>query len=80
MKGPQRGMFGQPRAVDKGGEITLATLARLLTLLAGRTDYPHHVEVSVTVGPIVKTIDNERDALETVRRLETKTINQEPPR
>ena len=77
----QRGAFGEPRgstrsvakAVEKGGAITTPTLARLLTLLAEKTDYPHHVEVAVTVGPLLKTLDNERDALETIRRLEAKT-------
>lgn len=78
--GPQRGKFGEPRdstasvakAVEKGGAITMPTLVRLLELLAAKTDYPHHVEVAITTGPLVKTIDNERDALETVRRLEAK--------
>ena len=30
------------------------------------------VEVAVTVGPLLKQLDNERDALETIRRLESK--------
>jgi hypothetical protein len=76
---PQRGAFGEPRdstksvdkAVEKGGAITMITLERLLTLLTEETDYPHHVEVAITVGGVVKTVDNERDALETVRRLES---------
>lgn len=76
----QRGEYGEPRgstksvakAVKKGGAITANTLARLLALLAEKTDYPYHVEVAVTVGALVKTVDNERDALETVRRLEGK--------
>jgi hypothetical protein len=76
-KQTQRGKFGEPRgstasvakAVEKGGAITLSTLRRLLDLLAEKTNYDHHIEVAVTVGPMVKTIDNERDALETVHRL-----------
>ena len=74
----QRGKFGEPRgstasvakAVEKGGAITMPTLTRLLTLLQEKTDYPHHIEVAITFGAQVKTVDNERDALETVRRLE----------
>lgn len=79
-KGPQRGAFGEPRdstksvakAVEKGGEITLATLQRLMQLLDEKTDYPYHIEVAITTGALVKTLDNERDALETIRRLEAK--------
>ena len=79
-RSPQRGVFGQPRdstasiakAVEKGGAITLPTLTRLLELLAEKTDYPHHIEVCVTVGALNKQLDNERDALETIRRLESK--------
>lgn len=76
---PQRGAFGEPRdsqrsigkAVDKGGAISMPTLTKLLELLAAKTDYPHHIEVSITTGPLIKNLDNERDALETIRRLET---------
>lgn len=79
-KGPQRGAFGEFRdstrsvakAVEKGGEIKLETLGRLLQLLEEKTDYPHHIEIAITTGALVKTIDNERDALETIRRLEAK--------
>ena len=74
---PQRGAFGESRnsmrsvskAVEKGGAITMPTLAHLLLLLEEKTDDPYHIEVAVTRGALVKTIDNERDALETVRRL-----------
>jgi hypothetical protein len=74
---PQRGKFGQPRttaasiekAVEKGGTIQLDTLKELLELLAAKTDYPFHVAVEVTTNAILKTIDNERDAQETIRRL-----------
>lgn len=58
--------------VKTNGAITIPTLTKLLSLLAERTDYPHHVEVAVVVGGLLKTIDNEVDAVETVRRLETK--------
>lgn len=78
--GPQRGAFGKPRdstesvakAVEKGGAITFETLQRLCQLLDEKTDYPYHIEVPITTGALVKTIDNERDALETIRRLEAK--------
>ena len=62
------------RAVDKGGAIELATLTELLELLRTKTDYHFHVEVAVlpTGGALLKTIDNERDAKETIRRLKAK--------
>jgi len=62
------------RAVDKGGEIQLATLTELLELLRSKTDYHFHVEVAVlpSGSAILKTIDNERDAKETIRRLKEK--------
>jgi hypothetical protein len=80
---PTRGKIDDPlrsgadsifRAVEKGGAITSATLAELLDLLATKTDYHFHVEVAVlpTGSAILKTIDNERDALETIRRLRLK--------
>jgi len=59
-------------AVALGGRITRPTLDRLLELLASKTDYPHHIAIEVTVGALLKTIDNEADALETIRRLEKK--------
>jgi len=80
---PTRGTIDDPlrtgadsivRAVEKGGVITQETLAELLELLATKTDYHFHVEVAIlpTGGAILKTIDNERDAKETIRRLRTK--------
>lgn len=78
---PTRGKIDDPlrtgadsilRAVDKGGEITLATLTELLDLLRTKTDYPFHVEVAIVRGALLSTIDNERDAKETIRRLRTK--------
>lgn len=62
------------RAVEKGGAIQLATLTELLDLLRTKTDYHFHVEVAVlpSRGAILKTIDNERDAQETIRRLKAK--------
>lgn len=60
------------RNVRRKGAITLPTLTRLLALLKEKTDYPHHIAVEITTGALLKTIDNEEDALETVRRLEEK--------
>ena len=62
------------RAVDKGGAITLDTLTALLDLLRTKTDYTFHVEVAIlpSGSALLKTIDNERDAQETIRRLRTK--------
>jgi len=59
-------------AVRDKGAITLPTLHLLLSLLATKTTYPHHVQVAVSTGAVLKTIDNEEDALETIRRLEAK--------
>jgi hypothetical protein len=79
---PQRGKFGKLRsapesifkAVEKGGAIQSATLAELLELLATKTDYHFHVAVEIvqTGSALLKTIDNERDAKETIRRLKEK--------
>ena len=79
---PTRGEIDKPRdtpesilrAVEKGGEIRLDTLAELLRLLATKTDYHFHIAVEVvpTGSALLQTIDNERDAQETIRRLRTK--------
>jgi hypothetical protein len=80
---PTRGKIDDPlrsgadsivRAVEKGGEIQLDTLTELLDLLRTKTDYEFHVAVEIlpTGSAILKTIDNERDAKETIRRLRTK--------
>ena len=57
-------------AVDKGGPIQPSTLERLLALLREKTDYEHHVAVEVLQGTLLRTIDNENDAHETIRRLD----------
>ena len=80
---PTRGTIDDPsrrsadsilRAVDKGGAITLDTLTELLEQLRTKTDYHFHVEVAVlpSKSALLKTIDNERDAKETIRRLKEK--------
>jgi hypothetical protein len=58
-------------AVFKGGRITRPTLDKLLALLAEKTDYPCHIAVEVLTPTMLKTVDNEEDALETIRRLES---------
>ena len=80
---PTRGTVDDPnrsgassilRAVEKGGPITQETLTELLELLRTKTAYHFHVEVAVlpSGSALLKTIDNERDALETIRRLKAK--------
>lgn len=79
---PTRGMIDKSRnsadsilrAVDKGGTIQMTTLTELLDLLRTKTDYHAHVEVAVlpSGSALLKTIDNERDAQETIRRLRAK--------
>ena len=57
-------------AVKRGGAITRPTLDRLLELLKAKTGYQCHVAVEVLTPTMLKTIDNEDDALETIRRLD----------
>lgn len=58
-------------AVAHGGRIRRETLDRLLTLLPQKTDFLHWIALEVRVAALLKTIDNEDDALETIRRLES---------
>ena len=79
---PTRGTLDEPRsaassvlrAVEKGGAIQLTTLTELLELLETKTDYHFHIEVAAQSprSALLKTIDNERDAQETIRRLKAK--------
>ena len=79
---PTRGNLDKPRgaadsilrAVRKGGAIQIDTLTELLELLRAKTDYVFHVAVEIlpTGSALMKTIDNERDAKETIRRLKCK--------
>jgi hypothetical protein len=80
---PTRGKIDDPlrsgassilRAVEKGGSIQPNTLKELLELLGTKTTYHFHVEVAIlpTDSAIMRTIDNERDAKETIRRLKEK--------
>jgi hypothetical protein len=69
----RRGASSILRAVEKGGQIRLDTIKELLILLEEKTDYHFHIEVAIlpSKSALLKTIDNERDALETIRRLKT---------
>ena len=62
---------GVLQAVALGGRITMPTLVRLLELLPAKTTYRHHIEIAIDTGALLKTLDNEEDALETIRRLES---------
>lgn len=55
--------------VALNGRIQPDTLTELLALLAAKTDYQFHVEVAVVVKGLLKTVDNEGDAQETIARL-----------
>ncbi len=69
--GTRRGEADDVRhAVHKGGKIERSTLDRLLELLAERTAYDCHIAVEVFTPTMLKTIDNQDDALETISRLE----------
>lgn len=64
---------GVMEAVAKGGGIRVSTLVELMDLLSDRTDYKFHVELAIRTGALLKTVDNEADALETIRRLKAAT-------
>jgi len=55
--------------VALGGPIRLETLRQLLLLLATKTDYQFHIAVEIKTKAMLKTVDNEADALETIERL-----------
>ena len=59
------------QAVERGGRIQLGTAERLLSLLAKkRPKYQAHLAIEIKTAALLKTIDNEADAQETIRRLE----------
>lgn len=57
------------KAVELGGRIQPGTLIELLNLIATKTVYEAHIAVEVVTPTMVKTIDNEDDAQETIKRL-----------
>ncbi len=59
-------------AVHRGGRIQWETAREMCALLDEHTDYEWHLAVEVQVAALLKTIDNERDAQETIRRLRLK--------
>jgi hypothetical protein len=69
---------GIVEAVAQGGRIRLETLTTLLALLEEKTDYKFHIEVAVVTGALLKTIDNEEDALETIERLKKAPPKEKP--
>lgn len=62
-------------AVHKGGSITRQTQDRLMDLLKEKTDYQVHIAIEVFTPTMLKTIDNEEDAIETIKRLEAKVVS-----
>ena len=72
MAGRRSSADGILDAVATGGKIRRETLDRLIVLLEQKTDYQFHIELAVLVPPggLLKTLDNEADALETISRLE----------
>lgn len=60
---------GIAEAVAKGGRIKLETAAEVLRLVAEKTEYVAWIAIEVQTPMLLKTIDNEDDALETIRRL-----------
>ena len=63
---------GRVREVKAGGRITRASLDRLIELFEAHTEFDVHIELAINTGPLLKTIDNEADALETIARMEHK--------
>ena len=57
-------------AVTAGGHIRRATLDRLLELIPKKTHHVHWIALEVHTGAMLKTIDNEEDALRTIALLE----------
>lgn len=71
----RNGPSGIIAKVEKSGRIKLETATRILELIAemGKLrvfTWRAHLAIEVNTGPMLKTIDNEEDAQETVRRLE----------
>ena len=62
---------GVMEAVSMGGRIRIDTLFTLIDLLRDKTDHRFHIELVVETPTMLKTLDNEADALETIRRLKT---------
>lgn len=69
MSNPRR-----PRSTWRGEPMKAATFQRLMTLL--QATYPGKVRRVVEVQPVavLRTIDNEADTLETIRRLEAANV------
>jgi hypothetical protein len=59
-------------SVSKNGRIALDTLMELLVVLKDKTPYKFHIAVEVNTGTLLKTIDNEKDAQQTIANLKKK--------
>jgi hypothetical protein len=56
-------------AVFMGGRIKIETAIEVLRLIEQKTDYRAHLAIEVNTGALLKTLDNEDDAQETLSRL-----------
>lgn len=56
-------------AIKTGGRIKLETAAEMLRLIEEKTDHVAWIAVEVQTRTMLKTVDNEEDAQETIRRL-----------
>ena len=65
------------KAVKKEGKIKLYTLLELMFLL-DHIKKEFHIEVSVVSGALLKTIDTERLAKETINNIKTQIGNNTP--
>lgn len=56
-------------AVATGGRIKIETAVEMSALLAEKTNHHAHLAIEVRTATMLKTVDNEADAQETIRRL-----------
>jgi hypothetical protein len=66
------------RAVNRGGRIKPETAVELMRLIHEQTSHEAHLAVEINTGSMLKTIDNEDDAQETLRRLRERAAAPEP--
>lgn len=52
-----------------GGRIRIETLQEMMRLLEQKTDFHFHIALEVYTKTMLKTVDNEAAALETIKRL-----------
>lgn len=69
-RGEDRGKpDGIAAAVAKGGRIRIETAIEVLRLIEEKTDFIPWLAIEVQTPMLLKTLDNEDDAQETLRRL-----------